>query len=202
MDSLSKYIKNETANSGFVNPYAYTSDCKADTNCESDSIVSKSCSGIGDYSFAISSGFSLIELMLVLALLGIVATMGFISFSHGLKRQEARGAAQVWQAAAGRTQVGVMWRGGSAQLLCAEGSLSLTHDASLFGIPNFAEIPDVPLDVNVARWRDGGGTLVSFSGALASPSSGGSIFFIVPGGSYRVTIRPETGFTVRSWSPD
>ena len=95
-----------------------------------------------------------------------------------------------------------MWRGGQARLVSAGGALSISHDASLFGGDSVATAPPVSVDSNLSRWLRDQGTTVSFSGTLASPDGGGSLFFESPGGSYRVTVRPETGLAVRSWLAD
>ena len=147
-----------------------------------------------------AAGYSLIELLVVLAILGSVGALGTVSVAHGLRHQEARGAAQVWQAASAWTQVGVLWRGGSGRLTYQGGDLSLSNDASLFGGALGGVAAAAPVDSNLKRWAKNGGISVAFSGALASPDGGGSIFFDSWSGSYKVTVRPETGLTVRSWS--
>jgi prepilin-type N-terminal cleavage/methylation domain-containing protein len=146
-----------------------------------------------------AAGYSLIEVLVVLAILGLAGGVGSLSLSHGLRHQEARGAAQVWQAASAWTQVGVLWRGGSGRITYSGGDLSLSHAASLFGGDLGMVAPAAPVDTNLTRWAREGGVSVSFSGVLASPDGGGSVFFNSWTGSYRVTVRPETGLMVRSW---
>jgi prepilin-type N-terminal cleavage/methylation domain-containing protein len=145
------------------------------------------------------AGYSLVELLVVVAILGSAGLIGSLSLLHGLRHQEARGAAQVWQAGAAWTQVGVLWRGGSGRITYSGGELSLTHDVSLFGGDLGMVAPAAPVDTNLTRWAREGGVSVSFSGVLASPDGGGSVFFDSWTGSYRVTVRPETGLMVRSW---
>jgi prepilin-type N-terminal cleavage/methylation domain-containing protein len=146
------------------------------------------------------TGYSLIELLVVVAILGSAGAIGTISLHHGLRHQEARGAAQVWQAASAWAQVGVLWRGGSGRLTYQEGDVSLSNDASLFGGALGGVAAAAPVDTNLERWAKNGGIRVGFSGTLASPDGGGSIFFNSWSGRYKVTVRPETGLTVRSWS--
>jgi prepilin-type N-terminal cleavage/methylation domain-containing protein len=145
-----------------------------------------------------SFGFSLIELLLVVAVLGICLVAGTLSLTHGLRTQEARGAAQGWQAAATWAQIGVLWHGGSTETKYESGTLALSHDLGFCGGDLGAAAPTVSARTNLARWREGEGVAVSFSGALASPDGGGSLFFDALGTSYRVVVRPESGFTSRT----
>ena len=141
----------------------------------------------------------MIELLVVLAILGICMTAGSVSLAYAVRTQQARGAAQNWQAAAGWAQVGVLWHGGSVRLSYAPGSLALSHDFGICGGDLGQSAPTVSVTANLARWRDPEGVAVTFGGALASPDGGGSLHFQASKGSYRVTVRPESGLTVRSW---
>jgi prepilin-type N-terminal cleavage/methylation domain-containing protein len=145
-----------------------------------------------------SCGYSLIELLLVVALLGICLMVGSLSLAHGLRNQEARGAAESWQAAAAWAQVGVLWHGGSTEARYASGSLVLSHDLGLCGGDLGPSAPAVPVRTNLSRWRASEGVAVSFTGALASPDGGGSLFFDALQGTYRVVVRPESGLTART----
>lgn len=145
-----------------------------------------------------SGGFSLIEVLVVLAVLSICLAIGSLSLARGLRTQEARGAAQSWQAAAAWAQVGVMWQGGAVRLSYAPGSLALSHDFGLCGGDLGASTPPVSATTNLARWRDEAGVAVEFSGALGSPDGGGSVYFDALAASYRVVVRPESGLTVRT----
>ena len=145
-------------------------------------------------------GHTLVELTVVMALLGICMVAGVVSLASGVGTQEARGAAQSWQAAAAWAQVGVLWHGGSVALDYEDGALELAHDFSLCGGSLGPSAPVVAASANVARWVAGGGVGVAFGGALASPDSGGSIYFDSLGTRYRVVVRPASGLTVRSFS--
>lgn len=146
-----------------------------------------------------SRGYSLIELLLVVAVLGICLVAGTVSLTHGLRTQEARGAAQSWQAAATWAQIGVLWHGGSTEAKYDSGTLALSHDLRLCGGDLGPAAPVVSVRTNLARWRESEGAVaVSFTGALASPNGGGSIYFDAYGGSYRVVVRPESGLTSRT----
>ena len=147
-----------------------------------------------------TAGYSLIEVLVVVAILGAVGGLGTLSLCHGVRHQEARGAAQVWQAGSAWTQVGVLWRGGSGRLTYRAGDLSLSNDAALFGGALGLMAPVTPTETNLARWAKDGGISVAFSGTLASPDGGGSISFDSWAGACRVTVRPETGLMVRSWA--
>jgi prepilin-type N-terminal cleavage/methylation domain-containing protein len=145
-----------------------------------------------------SSGYSLIELLLVVAVLGICLAVGSVSLVDGLSTQEARGAAQSWQAAATWAQIGVLWHGGATEVEYATGLLALAHDPGVCGGDLGPSAPAVPVRANLARWRESEGVKVSFTGAFASPDGGGSLFFDTWRGSYRVVVRPESGLTTRT----
>jgi prepilin-type N-terminal cleavage/methylation domain-containing protein len=147
-----------------------------------------------------AAGYSIIELLVVVAVLGLAGSVATLSLYRGLEHREARGAAQVWQAASAWTQVGVLWRGGAGRLTYQAGEVSVASDASRFGADMGPVAPAVGVGANLPRWVRDGGVSVSYSGVLASPDGGGSVFFDSLGGRYRVVIRPETGLTVRSWS--
>jgi prepilin-type N-terminal cleavage/methylation domain-containing protein len=145
-----------------------------------------------------SGGFSLIELLFALGVLGMCLAVGGLALDNRLSTQEARGAAQSWQAAAAWAQVGVLWQGGSTRFAYDFGSLSLVHDYGLCGGGLEQSAPGVSLTTNVARWSDDEGATVAFAGNLASPNGGGSLYFHAQGNAYRVVVRPESGITVRS----
>jgi len=145
-----------------------------------------------------SVGFSLIELMVVLAVLGICLASGVAALGNGLSAVETRGAAQDWQAAAAWAQVGVLWQRGTTRAAYDSGSLSLFHDFGLCGGDLGRSAAATDVQANVARWRVGGGIAVTFGGDLASPDGGGSLYFQNNGGAYRVVVRPESGLTVRT----
>ena len=144
------------------------------------------------------TGHTLIELLLVLGLLAICVGVGAACLVAGLRAQEARGAAQSWQAATAWAQVGVMWHGGSVRLAYREGELSLTHDLALCGGRLGASAPVATSSANVSRWVDEGGVAVSLTGRMASPDGGGSLYFDAGQNRYRVVMRPESGLTTRS----
>ena len=145
-----------------------------------------------------SGGFSLIELMVVVVVLGICLAGGVAALSDGLSAVETRGAAQDWQAAAAWAQVGVLWQRGTTRAAYDSGSLSLFHDFGLCGGDLGRSAAATDVEANVARWRVAGGVAVTFGGNLASPDGGGSLHFQSNGSSYRVVVRPESGLTVRS----
>lgn len=145
-----------------------------------------------------SGGFSLIELLFVVAVLGVCTVYGAAALSSGIQVREARAAAQTWQAAAAWAQVGVLWHGGSTRTAYDPTSLSLHHTSELCGGSLGQSGPEALVSTNVARWRDGVGVAVTFTGDLASPDGGGSLWFRVMGRAYRVVVRPESGLTVRS----
>ncbi|MBN1629942.1 MAG: type II secretion system protein [Thermoleophilia bacterium] len=147
---------------------------------------------------SLSGGFSLIELMVVLAVLGICLAGGVAALGNGVSAVETRGAAQDWQAAAAWAQVGVLWQGGSTRVAYDSGSLSLSHEFGLCGGELGHSAAAAHVQTNTARWEAAEGIAVAFGGSLASPDGGGSLYFHNRGGTYRVVVRPESGLTVRS----
>lgn len=149
-----------------------------------------------------SGGFSLVELLCVLALLGICLAIGGVSVGHALAIREAKGAAQAWQAAAAWAQSGVVWQGGGTELQYEAAGLSLEHSAVLCGGNIGGAAPVAAVTTNLPRWRLTQGVIVRFGGDLGSPDGGGSLYFGDSGRQYRVVVRPESGLTVRSISED
>jgi prepilin-type N-terminal cleavage/methylation domain-containing protein len=143
-------------------------------------------------------GFSLLEVLFVLALLGVCAALGAVGGARALEAREAKGAAQGWQAAAGWAQVGVVWFGGRTQLDLSDGSLALRNDRLLCAGDLDAALPGSAVTSNIPRWLTASGARITFGGAQASPDSGGSLFFGTGQASYRVVVRPESGLTVRT----
>lgn len=145
-----------------------------------------------------SGGFSLVELVFAVSVLGICAAVGIIAIDSGAAAREARSAAQSCQAAAAWAQVGVLWQGGDALVSYESGSLSVSHEYGLCGGSLDQLAAKVPVTTNPARWREGEGVGVTFGGVLASPDGGGSVCFHARATSYRLTVRPVSGLTVRS----
>jgi prepilin-type N-terminal cleavage/methylation domain-containing protein len=143
------------------------------------------------------SGYSLVEVLVVLSLLGVCLAIGALVGSNGLRVQQARGAAQVWQTAAAWAQSAVLWHGASVATECGGREISVVHSASLCGSVGLSA-PEGEVDGNVARWRRGGGQAVVYGGSDACPDSGGSLYFRGGGAEYRVVVRPESGLTVRT----
>jgi type II secretory pathway pseudopilin PulG len=145
-------------------------------------------------------GYCLAELLVTMVLMGICLLMAAVSVCHGLERQQARGTAQVAQAAVARAQVSAVWRNGDARVSLVGGHVLIgcgqgggTEDLGLLA-------PSAVISANVGRWEIAGGVLCHFLAPFGSPDSGGSIRIDSSGASYKVTVRPESGLTVRSWS--
>jgi prepilin-type N-terminal cleavage/methylation domain-containing protein len=143
-------------------------------------------------------GFSLVEVLVVMSILAILLAAGAGALGAGLGTQKARGAAQSWQAASAWAQVGVLYQGGATRVSYDGCVLTLSHEFGLCGGDLGSSPPAVGVESNVARWDRGAGVQVSYSGALASPDGGGSLFFAESGAGYRVVVRPVSGMTVRS----
>jgi hypothetical protein len=144
------------------------------------------------------SGHSMVEMLLVLALLGVCFAAGGIALSHGVTAVQARGAAQAWQAAGTWAQVGSVWQGTASEVRFESGRLAVTADTGTSGGDLGASAPAAPAVANVVRWRQGEAVVVRFLAGSAYPNSAGSVYFRAVGGDYRVTLRLESGLTVRS----
>jgi prepilin-type N-terminal cleavage/methylation domain-containing protein len=145
------------------------------------------------------SGFSLIELLLVVAVMGLCLAAASVLLGSGLSNQDAREAARCWQAGATSAQVAVLWQGGTATVRYGSDGLAISHDLRSAGGNLGSAVPTAPVSTNVARWRDGDRVAVDFGGSLGSPDGGGSLYFHASGTAYRVVVRPESGLTTRDW---
>lgn len=146
------------------------------------------------------SGHTLIELVVVLALASICLVVGMVSLGPGLRNGEARGAAQGWQSTTAWAQVGVLWHAGSVEAAYQDGHLTAAGELGLCGGALSVDAPRALTTSNVSRWVTGTRVAVGFSGSLASPDGGGSIYFDGERVRYRVVVRPESGLTARNLS--
>jgi prepilin-type N-terminal cleavage/methylation domain-containing protein len=144
-------------------------------------------------------GFTLVESLFVLALLGVCLLVGSLSLSAGLGRLGARGAAQVWQAAGAWAQVGALWGGEAVTVEATSSSVAVVRsDRSGRHLQEVS--PAAAISTNLARWRSQGGVAVRFAGLSAAPDGGGSLYFTNLRASYRVVVRPESGLTTSTWA--
>ncbi len=137
-------------------------------------------------------------MLLVLTLLGVCFAAGGVALARGVTVVEARGAAQAWQAAGAWAQVGAVWQGTDTELTLRIRPLGGAAGTGTSGSDLGASAPAVPAIANVVRWRQGQGVVVRFLAASAYPNSAGSLYFRAPGADYRVTVRLESGLTVRT----
>jgi prepilin-type N-terminal cleavage/methylation domain-containing protein len=146
----------------------------------------------------LKAGHSLIELLVVLSLLGIALAVGTTLLARGTSTVEARGAAQTWQAAATWAQTGSVWLGTVTDLEFDSGRIAVRAEGEGAGGDLGAAAPAAVAVPNVAHWKQGDGVDVRFGAGTAYPSSAGSVYFRCPAGDYRVTVRLESGLTVRT----
>jgi prepilin-type N-terminal cleavage/methylation domain-containing protein len=153
-----------------------------------------------DFGISLESGFTLIEALVTLSMLAVIAASACLSGSHVLDRQDARGAAQLCQAASALAQSEVLWSGGSRTVgySAAEVSIRASSGAGMCD----SEAPATAVSANVPRWCSGAGISWSFGGTFASPDGGGSLYFGTGQNRYRVAIRPESGLTTRELDGD
>jgi len=140
--------------------------------------------------------------MVVLSLICIAFGIGYATLPTSLHRQEARATSQTTQAAVAWAQIGVLWRGGVGEVAYDGTGLAVTDGkpSSKWGGDLSGLAGKVEASANIARWNTGGGFIVRFVDPFAAPESGGSLFFEATSGTYRVTIRPESGLTTRQWA--
>ncbi len=119
--------------------------------------------------------------------------------ARGVAAVEARGAAQAWQAAGAWAQVGAVWQGTDTEVTFESGHLAVTSRAQ--GLVAAILALPLPLCRQSPTWSGGGRGRELWSASLRHPpipNSAGSLYFRAPGSDYRVTIRLESGLTVRT----
>jgi hypothetical protein len=144
------------------------------------------------------SGHSMLELVIVLALLGTCFAAGGVFLARGIGAVQARGAAQAWQAAATWAQIGAVWEGAANRASFDAGHVAVAADAGTSAGDLGYAASSVQTVANVVGWRFGNGVVVRFTGGSGSPNSAGSLYFRAPRGGYRVIVRLESGLTVRT----
>jgi hypothetical protein len=140
----------------------------------------------------------MVELLVVLTLLGLCFAAGGVALSRGLASVEARGAAQAWQAAGTWAQVGAVWQGVATEASFESGRLVVTGAGTSGQGDLGTALAHVPAVANIVRWQRGNGVAVRFLAGSAYPNSAGSLYFRAPSGDFRVTVRLESGLTLRS----
>lgn len=143
-----------------------------------------------------ADGHTLIELLLVLALLSIVVLLPALSLVQGLQSVDARGEAQVWQAAFAAGQLEALWSPVDVSVAAGSAGLHFVNgqgaDSPFHPAPAFPEVAS-----NVPRWVSSGELVVGLKAQSAAPDSGGSVYF-GRARAIRVVVRPESGLTRRA----
>ena len=145
-----------------------------------------------------SNGFRLIELLVVLAILGICVAIGVAAIGRSLDVRAAKEAASCWQAAAAWAQAAVLWQHQELNVGYEDGQISTGGEAGSASALPVGPVPATGVDANVARWKQGRGVSVGFGGSFAAPDGGGSLYFGGGPVEYRVVVRPESGLTGRT----
>lgn len=144
-----------------------------------------------------SHGFTLVEVLVTLCVLTALVLGATAGAGIALDRQQARGAAQVCQAASAWAQSKAIWSGASSVARYDGGILSVQDGTPDGAAQGELSAPEAKTDANVSRWRLGDGIGLTFGGGFGSPDSGGSLYFGSTNGRYRVIVRPESGLTLR-----
>ena len=140
-------------------------------------------------------GFSLIELLVAMAVFAVCLTLTLPPLYESVTRTHSRTAAQTWQSAATWAQARQLAYGGSASVRVESEGLAILGPSDRTQVVEPSTL--VP-STNLSRWRVGTGVEVSFGGAFAAPDSAGSVFFGPDGLQTRVVVRAESGFTYRA----
>jgi Tfp pilus assembly protein FimT len=140
-------------------------------------------------------GHTLLELVVVVALLVVTLFLPALSVFRALDLVSARGAAQTWQGAAALAQTAALWRGTPTKVVAAPSTVEETDGRSTNQFPLGARIP---LTCNVSRWSRPSGLTVTFDAGFAAPDSAGSLTFGEAAWASRVVVRMETGLTHRA----
>lgn len=151
-------------------------------------------------SHLVDPGHTLIELLVALSLLVATAALSVMPFARVVASAEARGAAEVVQAALAEAQIETLAFGGRQVVAVTEGAWGLSRSGGVATTPRTVssdELPHVSVATNVTRWTVGPGVAVAFGGWLAAPDSAGSIYLGEGVGGSRVVVRAETGLTRR-----
>lgn len=146
-----------------------------------------------------SPGYCLAELIVAVSLLGLSAAIGLGHFAGIAQTERARASAQSMQAAIAWTQTGVLWLGVGREVSYDSGGLSVQSETDGHETALGSLVPITPVTSNVSRWNTNDGLTLAFRCPWATPDSGGSIYFGCGDRVYKVTVRPESGLTVRAW---
>ncbi len=143
-----------------------------------------------------ASGHTLLELVVVIAVLAVCATMGGASLGNSLDSTGARGGAQSWQVAAVGSQLATVWSGADTSMQ-ADADHILVVGGRLpqedVGTPDLGTAPHA----NVSRWQQETGVRVGFRGPFGAPDSAGSLTFGSESTAYQVVVRVESGLARR-----
>jgi prepilin-type N-terminal cleavage/methylation domain-containing protein len=143
-----------------------------------------------------NAGHTLIELVVVLAILSLSLVFPAVSLLRGVAVVRNRGLCQVWQVAAAQAQIDCLWDGGKTSVVAdAEGiSLSPASGAELEVSPRLGP---TAATANVSRWEVANSVIVTFAWPFASPNAAGSVQFGPAGEACTGVVRLESGLTRR-----
>ena len=141
-----------------------------------------------------AGGYTLVELLVVVCLLGLAVAIPSLSLLRALNRSEARNTAQVLQGSITQAQVDAIYLGCDKEVACTESSVRVGSTGATFNASLSCPSPET----NVPRWRmANGGVGIQVLAPFGSPSSAGSVVFLPSGGGARVVVRAASGLTRR-----
>lgn len=140
------------------------------------------------------AGHTLVELLIVVALLALVLAVPALNLVRGVERAHARGAGQLLQGAVALAQVETLRLGVPTDVECGSDRVRVGSGRTTWESPQFCD----SIETNVPRWRDAqGGIRIRLSSPFGSPSSAGSVEFLPAEGGTRVVVRAASGLTRR-----
>lgn len=145
----------------------------------------------------VHGGFTLVEVLVTLAVLAILVSGTLVGAGAALDRQQARGAAQACQAASAWAQTKAIWSVASTSVKYCGGVVDVTATTTVATAAADLSVPVADASANVPRWQVPTGIAWTFIAGFASPDSGGSLYFGSTTARYRIVVRPESGLTAR-----
>lgn len=144
-----------------------------------------------------SSGHTLPELLIVLAVLGICTLIPALSMVSGLDALRVRSGAQLWQGAVAAGQMGAIWGVEDVEVSQLADGLHVSGESGAnVAAVSFPE--DMRSQANISRWSGAEGASLQLGTPFGAPNGAGSVYVGAAERRARVVIRAESGLTWRA----